>query len=155
MTKSLQGILAPQDVHLDVPANCKRSVLEHLAEMGAGAFGLRERELLQGLLAREQLGSTGLGHGIAIPHTRADVDRLSGIALRLRRPVEFDAIDNKPVDIAFLLLAPRDDSSSHLKALSRVARTFKMPGVVENFRRASNAEAGYLALVTDPEEQAA
>jgi PTS system nitrogen regulatory IIA component len=155
MTKSLQGILAPQDVHLDVAAGCKRSVLEQLARLSAESFGLDKTEVLTGLLQREQLGSTGLGHGIAIPHARADVDRLCGIALRLRQTIGFDAIDNQPVDIAFLLLAPKGDSSSHLKALSRVARTFKLPGVVDAFRTASNPEAGYMALVTDPEEQAA
>jgi PTS system nitrogen regulatory IIA component len=155
MTKSLQGILAPQDVHLDVAASCKRSVLEQLAGLASTAFGLDRGEVLGKLLQREQLGSTGLGHGIAIPHARADVETLRGIALRLREPIGFDAVDNEPVDIAFLLLAPEDDNSSHLKALSRVARTFKLPGVVEAFRGAGNAEAAYLALVTDPEEQAA
>lgn len=155
MTKSLQGILAPSNVHLDVAATCKRSVLEHLAGLSQDAFGLDRGAVLARLLQREQLGTTGLGHGIAIPHARAELASLSGIAMRLRRPVDFDAVDGDPVDIAFLLLAPEDDASSHLKALSRVARTFRLPGVTKAFRGASDREAAYLALVTDPEEAAA
>ncbi|GGY45308.1 PTS sugar transporter subunit IIA [Parvularcula lutaonensis] len=155
MTKSLRGLIEPEDVHLDVPANCKRSVLERLAGLAASRFGLDRDALLEKLIQRERLGSTGVGHGIAIPHARADVDELQGIVLRLRDKVDFEAIDNEPVDIVFLLLAPEADNASHLKALSRVARTFRMPGVVRALRSADDPEVAYAALLSESDQEAA
>ncbi|NNU15992.1 PTS transporter subunit EIIA [Parvularcula sp. ZS-1/3] len=155
MTKSLRGLIEPSRVLLDVPATCKRSVLERLADRAADSFGLPANEVHEKLQERERLGSTGVGSGIAIPHARVQVDHLQGLVMRLRQPVDFEAIDGKPVDIVFLLLAPEADNASHLKALSRVARTFRMPGVVQALRGAGDAEAAYAALVAESDQAAA
>jgi PTS system nitrogen regulatory IIA component len=155
MTRSLRGFLSPQDIHLDLPASCKRSVLERLSELTAEKYGFDSAEVLKRLLEREGLGSTGVGEGVAIPHTRLDLAQLSGMVLRLKKPVSFDSVDGAPVDIVFLLLAPEGDSAGHLKALSRVARTFRQPGVLDALRGADSAEAAYAALVAENDAEAA
>lgn len=155
MTRSLRGLIEPQDVLLDVPATCKRSVLERLSHLCADRYGLDHNDMLEKLMTRERLGSTGVGHGIAIPHAQADVHDLTGLVLRLRDKIDFEAIDSEPVDIVFLLLAPENDNANRLKALSRIARTFRMPGVVRAIRGAENAEAAYAALLSESEAEAA
>lgn len=155
MTRSLRGLIEPKDVHLSVPASCKRSVLERLAELCSSRYGLDCDAVLEKLIQRERLGSTGVGHGIAIPHARVDIPELSGMVLRLRNKIDFESIDSEPVDIVFLLLAPEADNASHLKALSRVARTFRMPGVVRALRGADDPEAAYAALVSESDQEAA
>jgi PTS system nitrogen regulatory IIA component len=155
MTRTLRGLIAPDDVFLDVGANCKRSVLERLAQICTERFGFEASDMLERLIIRERLGSTGVGHGIAIPHVRADVEGLTGIMLRLRQPVDFEAMDGEPVDLVFMLLAPECDHTHHLKALSRVARTFRMPGVAKALRGAEDADAAYAALLAEQDMQAA
>lgn len=142
-------------MHLGVPANCKRSVLERLADLSAEAFGLDAREVLEKLMERERLGSTGVGAGVAIPHARVDVPELTGLFLRLRDKVDFDSIDGGGVDLVFLLLAPEGDHANHLKALSRIARTFRMPSVVDALRGADDPEAAYAAVVSEGDQEAA
>ncbi|MEE4212144.1 MAG: PTS sugar transporter subunit IIA [Parvularcula sp.] len=155
MTRTLRGFLAPEDVHLDVAASCKRSVLERLSELVAAKYGCPAGDVLTRLLQREGLGSTGVGEGVAIPHTRLDIDRLSGMLLRLKKPVSFDAVDGAPVDVVFLLLAPESDSAGHLKALSRVARTFRQHGVLDAVRGAADADAAFAAVVAESDAEAA
>lgn len=155
MTKSIRGLLQPEDVHLDVATNCKRSVLEKLAKKAAESFGLDANLVHDKLMQRERLGSTGVGAGVAIPHARVDIPQIRGLVFTLREPVDFDSIDGKPVDIVFLLLAPDDDNASHLKALSRVARTFRMPGVTESIRAATDPELAYAALLSESDQAAA
>ncbi|MEM9837954.1 MAG: PTS sugar transporter subunit IIA [Pseudomonadota bacterium] len=155
MTRTLRGLIQPQDVHLDVPATCKRSVLERLADVASGSLGLSSSELLDKLMERERLGSTGVGSGIAIPHARVEVPELSGVLLRLRDKVQFESIDGQPVDLVFLLLAPEADNANHLKALSRIARTFRQPGVVQAVRSADTANAAYAALISEGDAEAA
>ncbi|MEM1380461.1 MAG: PTS sugar transporter subunit IIA [Pseudomonadota bacterium] len=155
MTRSLRGLIEPNNVHLDVAATCKRSVLEQLADMSAKQFGLHSADVLEKLTERERLGSTGVGGGIAIPHARVELPEISGVLMRLREKVAFEAIDGEPVDLIFLLLAPEADNANHLKALSRVARVFRQPGVVNALRGAANQKAAYAALITEGDAEAA
>ena len=89
-----------------------------------------EREIFETLMQRENLGSTGVGGGIAIPHGKlAKLDRIVGLFARLPRPIDFEALDDQPVDLVFLLLAPESAGADHLKALARIARHLREPGV--------------------------
>ncbi len=112
--------------------------------------GIHERTIYDVLIERERLGSTGIGMGIGIPHGRLPgLDRLCGIFARLDRPVPFDAIDDQPVDLIFLLLAPESAGADHLKALARVSRLLRDRTVCEKLRGTDNADALY-ALLIDP-----
>jgi PTS system nitrogen regulatory IIA component len=117
---------------------------------------LDEREVFETLLQRERLGSTGIGDGVAIPHGKLPgLDRLFGLVARLEKPVDFDALDGQPVDIAFLLLAPEGAGADHLKALAQVARLLREPGILERIRAARDASALYALLTHTSASQAA
>ncbi|MBB4659538.1 PTS system nitrogen regulatory IIA component [Parvularcula dongshanensis] len=146
----IRGLLAPEDVRIAVPARCRRDLLAALAAHAARSFDLDEATLLDKLSEREKLGSTGIGRGIALPHGKADVDRVCGVLFALQRPIDFDAVDDSPVDIAFLLVAPEGDDAGHLKALSRVARRLRVEEVAAGIRSARSAEAVH-ALFTQPD----
>ena len=110
--------------------------------------GIPERTIYDVLIERERLGSTGIGRGIGIPHGRLPgLDTLSGIFARLDRPVPFDAIDDQPVDLIFLLLAPEGAGADHLKALARVSRLLRDRTVCEKLRGTDNADALYALLI--------
>ena len=111
--------------------------------------GLHERAIFDTLLERERLGTTGVGLGIAIPHGKmADLDRLYGVFARLKNPVDFDAVDDQPVDLIFLLLAPESAGADHLKALARVSRLLRDQSVCEKLR-GSDTPAAIYALLTE------
>ena len=111
--------------------------------------GLHERSIFDVLLERERLGTTGVGKGIAIPHGKmAELDRLYGMFARLEHPIDFDAVDDQPVDLIFLLLAPESAGADHLKALARVSRLLRDKTICEKLRGCDSAEALY-ALLTD------
>ena len=131
-------------------ASGKKALLAELASRGATLLGVEERLLFDRLLERERLGSTGIGGGIAIPHARlASVAQPRGLFARLGHPVAFDAIDDRPVDLVFLLVAPEGAGADHLKALARVSRLLRDRGLVEKLRATESAEALY-ALLTEP-----
>ena len=116
-------------------ANSKKQLLQLLAEKAAGITGLPEREIFDTILQRERLGSTGVGNGIAIPHGKlAGVKRITGVFARLETPVDFEALDDQPVDLVFLLLAPEGAGADHLKALSRIARVLRDADTVAKIR---------------------
>ena len=140
-------ILKPEHVLLGVRAASKKQVLEALAEHAAGMTGETERAIFNVLLERERLGSTGVGRGIAIPHGKLPgIDHLFGLLLRLQTPVAFDAVDEAPVDIVVLLLAPENAGADHLKALSRVSRILRDRAVCERIRAAASPEDVMLAV---------
>ena len=133
----------------DLRAGSKKQALQELSAVAAAQTGQEERTVLDLLLARERLGSTGVGAGIAIPHGKlAGLTQLSAVFARLREPIEFDAVDGKPVDLVFLLLAPDAAGSDHLKALALVSRLLRDQRVCAGLRGADNAEALY-AVLTD------
>lgn len=120
----------------------KPRLLHDLAERAATALELDAAKLASALLRREDLGSTGLGGGIAIPHTRMPgVQKPFSILALLRAPIQFDAIDGQPVDIVFLLVAP--DNGDALKALAGISRALRDPSILERLRHAPSAQAAY------------
>jgi PTS system nitrogen regulatory IIA component len=137
-------------------ANSKKQVLQLLAEKAARITGLPEREIFDTVLRREKLGSTGVGNGIAIPHGKiSGVRRITGVFARLEQPVDFDSLDDEPVDLVFLLLAPEGAGADHLKALSRIARVLRDTGTVDKIRGTSDAAAIHAFLSQTPASHAA
>lgn len=152
----LGDILSPGAVVLDLKAGSKRQVLRALAERVAEAHGLEAATVLEALLGREKLGTTGIGDGLAIPHAKlAELQRLVGMFARLETPVGFDALDDEPVDLVFLLLAPTEAAADHLKALARVARVFRDEALCRDLRRAATPGQAYDLLVGRQEPKAA
>ena len=137
-----------------VPAlkvNGKKQALQELAARAAQISGQSERTILETLMQREKLGSTGVGNGIAIPHGKLPkLNKLFGLFARLERPVDFEALDGQPVDLVFLLLAPEGAGADHLKALARVARLLRDPEIARKLRNSRDAEAIYAVLVVPP-----
>ena len=148
---------------IDVPAimpalraNSKKQLLQLLAEKAAQVTGLTEREIFDTILQRERLGSTGVGNGIAIPHGKlAGVKRITGVFARLESPVDFEALDDQPVDLVFLLLAPEGAGADHLKALSRIARVLRDADTVAKVRGTKDAVAIHTLLAHTPASHAA
>ncbi|MEO9902559.1 PTS IIA-like nitrogen regulatory protein PtsN [Nisaea sp.] len=145
----IADILIPEGVLPHLKVTSKKQALQELSRRAADVTGLEQREIFDVLLERERLGTTGMGNGIAIPHGKLpSLDRLYAVFARADRAVEFDAIDDKPVDVIFLLLAPESAGADHLKALARVSRLLRDKGVCEKIRGADSVDAIY-ALLTE------
>jgi PTS system nitrogen regulatory IIA component len=138
-------------IALRVSASSKRQVLAVIAEIAARSFGLEVGDVLDALTEREQAGSTGVGHGVAAPHARLEgLDRLRGVFVRLEQPVDFDSVDDQPVDLIFALFAPRGAAGvEHLRALARVSRVLRQADMREQLRQARTADAVLALLVQD------
>lgn len=137
-------------------ANSKKQLLQLLAEKAAAVTGLPEREVFDTILQRERLGSTGVGNGIAIPHGKLPgISRITGIFARLESPIDFEALDDQPVDLVFLLLAPEGAGADHLKALSRIARVLRDSDTVTKIRGTQDAAAIHTFLSQTPASHAA
>lgn len=148
--------LSPEAIAPSLKAGSKKQALHDLACQASRLVGRDEREIFDTLLQRERLGSTGIGEGIAIPHGKLPkLDRLFGLFARLDRPIDFDAIDGEPVDMLFLLLAPEGAGADHLKALARIARMLREPGIHDRIRAARDAGALYAVLTQDSTPRAA
>jgi len=146
----IADLIMPRGVVAQLRATNKKQVLQELAKRGSIITGIHERAIYEVLIERERLGSTGIGMGVGIPHGRLPgLETLCGIFARLDRPVPFDAIDDQPVDLIFLLLAPEGAGADHLKALAKVSRLLRDRTVCEKLRGTDNADALY-ALLTDP-----
>jgi nitrogen PTS system EIIA component len=149
-------LTGPDAVLASVKASGKKALLAELASRAATVFKLDERRLFDRLLERERLGSTGIGGGIAIPHGRlAGIDKPHGLFARLAHPVDFDSIDERPVDVVFLLVAPESAGADHLKALARVSRLLRDRSLVEKLRATESADALYALLVDSVQAQSA
>lgn len=155
MATDLRGILAERDVKTGVPARCQRDALTKLAAHAASAFDLNERQVFDALMERERLGSTGIGRGVAIPHAKADLPGVRGVLFQLCQPIDFDAVDDRPVDLVFLLLAPEGDDAGHLKALSRVARRLRGEETQAALRGARSPEALFAVISGEEAAEAA
>jgi PTS system nitrogen regulatory IIA component len=152
----LSDFLKPEGVIATLKAHSKKQALQELAERAAAAAGLPERDIFETLLQRERLGSTGIGHGIAIPHGKLPkVERLFGLFARLERPIDFEALDGEPVDLLFLLIAPEAAGADHLKALARVARVLRDTNVTQKLRATQDPAALYAILTEAPTSHAA
>ena len=149
-------LTGPDAVLASAKATGKKALLAELANRASGLFDVDERKLFDRLLERERLGSTGIGGGIAIPHGRlSTMAKPMGVFARMAHPVDFDAIDERPVDIVFLLVTPEGAGADHLKALARVSRLLRDRGLVEKLRATENAEALYALLVETVQAQSA
>jgi len=153
---ALLDFLSPDAVVPALRANSKKQVLQELSAHAAKLTGLDERTVFEALLQRERLGSTGIGDGLAIPHGKLpNLDRLFGLVARLDKPIDFEALDGQPVDILFLLLAPEGAGADHLKALARVARVLREPGILERIRATRDAAALYAVMTGSTTPRAA
>lgn len=147
--------LSPEFVHVVPQVSCKKRVLQVLAELAAAQTGLDERKIFETLLEREKLGSTGVGRGVAIPHGKLEeVEEIVMMFLKLDKPVEFDSVDEAPADLFFLLLAPLDAGTEHLKALATVSRLMRDRDFCEKLRGVDDSDSLY-ALLSTPLEKAA
>jgi len=143
-------LLTPEAVIPALKAQSKKQLLHELAHHAARLTGIPERRILETLTERERLGSTGMGQGIAIPHGRlAGLGKIIGAFARLETPVAYEAVDDQPVDLVFLLLAPEGAGADHLKALARVSRLLRNQPACEKLRAATRSEVLY-ALLTEP-----
>ena len=147
----LTDLIAPNAILPALKVNNKKQVLQELAARAASLTGQSERAIFDILMQREKLGSTAIGNGVAIPHGKMpNLTRLFGLFARLDRPVDFDALDNQPVDLIFLLLAPESAGADHLQALSRVARLLRDQGITHKLRATRDAESLYAVLAVPP-----
>lgn len=153
---SLIDLLGAQTILPALKVKNKKQALQVLAARAAEHCGVAEREIFETLLQRERLGSTAVGHGVAIPHGKlAKLDRLFGLFARLEKPVDFDALDGEPVDLIFLLLAPEGAGADHLKALARIARLLRDEKMAEKLRAARDVDSLRLLLTASSESHAA
>ncbi len=147
----LSDFLTQDAIVAGLKVNSKKQALQELAEKAAAVSGLPEREIFDTLLQRERLGSTGIGHGIAIPHGKlAKVQKLFGVFAKLDKAVDFEALDGEPVDLVFVLIAPESAGADHLKALARVARVLRDGAVTQKLRAAQDADGLYAVLMEFP-----
>lgn len=146
----ISDLLQPSGVAAALKVHGKKQLLQDLSARAAGLVRQPERKIFETLMERERLGTTGVGQGIAIPHGRlADLKDIVGVFARLESPIDYDAVDNQPVDLVFMLLAPEGAGADHLKALARVSRLLRNQQVTEKLRAAKTSEALY-AILTEP-----
>lgn len=148
----LADILSEESVLICTDVTSKRDLLSRLATIVAEQSGQPAQDVFDALNNREALGSTGLGNGIAVPHGKlAGLKNVIAVFVKLTHPVDFEAVDDQPVDLVMMLLAPVGAGADHLKALARVARVLRTDSVVDRLRRAT--EPGKLrAILTQPLE---
>jgi PTS system nitrogen regulatory IIA component len=145
----LGDLLTKDGIVLSLKATTKKQVLQELAQRASKLTGLGQRDIFDTLLQRERLGSTGLGRGIAIPHVKLrQLKAIVCLFARLETPVEFEALDDEPVDLVFVLLAPEHAGGDHLKALARVSRLVREPKAIQRLRRAKD-KAALLTILTE------
>jgi nitrogen PTS system EIIA component len=143
----IPDLLSPADVMIDVRSSDKNGLLRELAAKAASSLELRVEQVAPLLLKREDLGSTGIGRGVAIPHARLpEMQRPFGLLAKLRQPIEFDAIDGQAVDLVFLLLLPAAAENRQLGALALVARTLRPSEGLVELRRAKTISEMYSAI---------
>ncbi len=153
---NLGELLDQGAVSARVNASSKRQALGIVAEIAARSIGPQPAEILSGLLARERLGSTGVGYGVALPHARLKgLDRMHGVFVRLETPIDFGAVDEQPVDLIFALLGPADHPAEHLRALARVSRALRQSDLRQQLRQAHGADALHALLAREARPTAA
>ncbi|MBO6519044.1 MAG: PTS IIA-like nitrogen regulatory protein PtsN [Rhodospirillales bacterium] len=152
----LSDLLDSGSVVANLRATSKKQALQELARKAADVTGLDERKIFGVLMDRERLGTTGVGSGIAIPHGKLpELDRLYGIFARLEKPVDFQSIDDRPVDLIFVLLAPEEAGADHLKALARVSRLLRDHDVCDKLRGTGEVDALFAIMTESQETRAA
>lgn len=153
MTTKISSFLSPADVFLDVRAPNKISLLHELAARASPSTGLTSDVIVAELMKREQLGSTGMGGGVAIPHARyIGLKKPFGLVARLKPAVDFDAIDNLPVDLVFVLLVPAAAEGDHLNLLAAVSRRMRSREVTQKLRSLQDPDIFYRLITAEPEK---
>jgi len=133
----------------------KKQALQDLARRAGEITSIDERKIFDVLMERERLGTTGVGSGIAIPHGKlSELEKIRGIFARLEKPVDFQAIDDHPVDLIFVLLAPEGAGADHLKALARVSRLLRDDDICKNLRATAASDALF-GILSEPQESRA
>ena len=146
---NISDLLAPEAVLPALKVQSKKQLLQDLAARAAILTRLPEKRIFETLFERERLGTTGVGAGIAIPHGRmTGIAKITGLFARLESGLDYEAVDGRPVDLVFMLLAPENAGADHLKALARVSRLLRSQPTCEKLRAAGTAEAIY-AILTD------
>lgn len=152
----LSSILGPDSVRAVGHLTSKKRILQELADMAAGRLDLPSSQVFDALQDRETLGPTGVGQGVALPHARLNgLGGVRGMFLRLEKPVDFDAVDRKPVDLVFALFAPEESGVDHLKALAVVSRTLRDRGICSKLRSTDDPAALYAILTEGRASRAA
>ena len=146
----IADLLTPRGVIAQLRVSNKKQALQEIARRAATQTGIAERRIYEALAERERLDSTGIGKGVAVPHGKlAELPRLLALFARLERPIPFEAIDDQPVDLMFVLLAPAE--AEHLRALARISRLLRDEAICQKLRGTDSADALY-ALLTDRSE---
>lgn len=145
----ISSLLKPGAVKVVGTMTSKKRLFQDLGDLAAAVYELNASDAVDALQERETLGPTGVGHGIALPHARIEgLDHVVGAFIRLERPLDFDAVDRQPVDLVFVLFAPKDSGVEHLKALALVSRTMRDPQVCAKLR-ANTDPAKLHAILTE------
>lgn len=149
-------LLDRQAIIPKVSATSKRHALSLAGEIAARLYGLKASAIADSLIERERKGSTGVGAGVAVPHARVEgLERMRSLFLRLEAPIDFGAVDDQPVDLVFVLLAPKEAKTEHLQALARISRALRKPELREQLRQARTQDALHALLVADAHSSAA
>jgi len=152
----LNSLLDRRAINGQVSVHSKRQALQTVADMASRQLGIDAADILQALLERERTSSTGVGHGVAVPHAALKgLDRMYGIFIHLDTPVEYDSIDDMPVDLIFALLAPEGAGTEHLRALAKVSRLLRQKELRDQLRAIDNADAIYALLTSGADSNAA
>ena len=152
----ISELIARERVLVGLRPAGKRQLLQELADEAGAACGLDAKLVFDLLLQREKLGTTGVGDGIAIPHARVPgLERMIGFFVRLARPVDFDALDEQPVDLVFLLLAPEAAGADHLRALARISRVLRDAALCAQLRHVRDPQRAFALLRGGHESHAA
>ncbi|WP_407493964.1 PTS sugar transporter subunit IIA [Pseudooceanicola sp. MF1-13] len=153
---NLAEILKPEAIKVVASATSKKRLLHDLGDLAQAAYGYESGALVTALMERENLGPTGVGHGVALPHARMEqVTDMSAAFILLERPVDFDAVDRQPVDVVMALFAPEEAGVEHLKALALVSRTLRNEALCKKLRANRDASTLYALLTSDQATQAA
>lgn len=135
----MMELLSQNSIFADINAKSKKQLLEGLSKLASENTDIDQDKIYDVLSAREDLGTTGIGKGIAIPHGKfPELQKISGLFIRLKNPIDFDSVDEKPVDLIFTLLAPEGAGADHLRALAQVSRTLRNPECREKLRAAKD-----------------
>lgn len=152
----LTELLDFDSIRVGLGVGNKRQLLQQLGQTAGARLGLDPAAIVDSIVERERLGSTGFGNGVAIPHGKVDgLTSIYAMLVRLAEPVDYKAIDGLPVDIVFLLLSPPDAGAAHLKALAAVSRTVRNGGTLEKMRGARSRDALAAVLMSADERDAA
>ena len=152
----IKDIVEPEGVLSSLNATSKKHLLQELAQRAEDVLGVKARDAFDAMLERERLGPTGMGRGVAIPHARVEgLQGIGGLFASLQRPVEFESMDDEPVDLVFALFAPEDAGADHLRALARISRRLRDPNVCAKLRSADHSSAIYAVLTENTDAKAA